>query len=152
LRLSPGRIAGQYGLGLALLQKGDAEAALVEVQKEPEELWRLVALSMVYHALGRSAESDAALAALIAKFEKEAPYNIAYVLAYRGEADRAFEWLDKAQEYQDSGLSEIAVEPLFDNIRKDPRWLPLLRKLGKDPETLAKIEFKVTLPADKPAQ
>ena len=73
------------------------------------------------------------------------------MLAHRGEANRAFEWLDKAQEYQDSGLSEIAVEPQFDNIREDPRWLPLLRKLGKDPETLAKIEFKVTLPADKPA-
>jgi serine/threonine protein kinase/Tfp pilus assembly protein PilF len=152
LRLSPGRVDGQASLGLALLQKGDAEAALAEVQKEPEESWRLVALSIVYHALGRSADSDAALADLIAKYEKEDPSNIAYVLAYRGEADRAFEWLDKAQTYEDSGLSDIVVLPQFDNIRKDPRWLPLLRKLGKDPETLAKIEFKVTLPADKPAQ
>jgi hypothetical protein len=31
--------------------------------------------------------------------------------------------------------------------RQDPRWLPLLRKLGKTPEQLAKIQFKVTLPA-----
>jgi hypothetical protein len=35
------------------------------------------------------------LAALIAKYEKEAPYNIASVYAYRGEADKAFAWLEK---------------------------------------------------------
>jgi tetratricopeptide (TPR) repeat protein len=133
-------------LGLALLQKGDAEAALAEMQKERDEASRLVSRAIGYHALGRSADSDAALADLIARHEKEASFNIAYVFAYRGEADRAFEWLEKAQEYQDPGLLTITVEPLFDNVRKDPRWLPLLRKLGKDPETLAKIEFKVTLP------
>jgi len=98
------------------------------------------------HALGRKADSDAALAALIAKDEKDGPYNIAYVYAYRGEADKAFEWLDKAVEYGDGGLGEIVTETLFDKIHTDPRWLPFLRKVGKAPEQLAKIEFKVTLP------
>jgi tetratricopeptide (TPR) repeat protein len=146
LRLSPEIIGGRAALGLALLQNGDTQAALTEATKEPDEAYRLVTLSIVYHALGRSTESDAALAELIDKHEKEASFNIAYVLAYRGEADRAFEWLDKAQTYQDPGLSQIAVVPLFDPIHNDPRWLPLLRKLGKDPETLAKIEFNATLP------
>ena len=40
----------------------------------------------------------------------------------------------------------IQIANLFDKIHKDPRWLPFLRKLGKAPEQLAKIEFKVTLP------
>ena len=101
---------------------------------------------MAYHALGRKADSDAALAALIAKDEKDAPYNIAYVYAFRGEADKAFAWLDKAVEYGDPGLAEIVTENLFDKIHGDPRWLPFLRKVGKAPEQLAKIEFKVTLP------
>ena len=35
---------------------------------------------------------------------------------------------------------------LFDKVHADARWLPFLRKLGKAPEQLAKIEFKVTLP------
>jgi hypothetical protein len=35
---------------------------------------------------------------------------------------------------------------LFDKIHGDPRWLPFLRKVGKTPERLAKVEFKVTLP------
>ena len=77
------------------------------------------------------------------KYGKEAAYNIAYVLAYRGEADRAFEWLDKAVAYKDPGLAEIAVQPLFGNIRHDPRWLPFLRSIGKAPEQLAAIPFAV---------
>ena len=106
----------------------------------------MMGLPMAYHALGRKADSDAALAALIAKYEKDAPYNIAYVYAYRGEADKAFAWLDKAVEYGDTGLAEIVTENLFDKIHNDPRWLAFLRKIGKAPEQLAKIEFKVTLP------
>ena len=68
------------------------------------------------------------------------------MLAFRGEADRAFEWLDKAVAYHDPGLAEIAVEPLFANLHEDPRWLPFLRKIGKAPEQLAAIKFDVKLP------
>ena len=100
-------------------------------------------LPMAYHALGRKADSDGALAALIAVAEKDGPYNIAYVYAYRGEADKAFASLDKAVEYRDTGLGGVVTETLFDNIRKDPRWLPFLRKIGRAPEQLAKIKFKV---------
>ena len=131
---------------IALLLKGDAQGALAEIEQETSEIWKMIGLPMAYHALGRKADSDAALAALIAKYEKDAPYNIAYVYAFRGEADKAFAWLDKAVEYGDPGLGEIVTENLFDKIHADPRWLPFLRKVGKAPEQLAKIEFKVTLP------
>ena len=70
-------------------------------------------------------------------------FEIAYVYAFCGDADKAFEWLDKAVAYQDPGLSEIVPENLFDKIHSDPRWLPFLRKIGKAPDQLAKIEFKV---------
>ena len=146
LSLAPGRGGAHCQLGIALLLKGDAQGALAEIEQETSEAWKMIGLPMAYHALGRKADSDAALAALIAKYEKDAPYNIAYVYAFRGEADKAFEWLDKAVEYGDPGLGEIVTENLFDKIHADPRWLPFLRKIGKAPEQLAKIEFKVTLP------
>ena len=144
--LAPDMIAVQYWIGLALLEQGKREAALTEVQKELDEGWRLFGLTMVYHALGRQEESDATLAEAIAKYERDSAYNIAYIFADRGEVDRAFEWLDKAVAYQDPGLSEIAVQPLFANLKSDPRWLPFLRKLGKAPEQLAAISFEVKLP------
>jgi tetratricopeptide (TPR) repeat protein len=146
LSLAPGRGDAHAELGNAAMLKGDASGALAEIEQETSEVWKVIGLPMVYHALGRKADSDAALAALIAKSEKDAPYNIAYVYAFRGEADKAFEWLDKAVDYGDTGLGDIVVENLFDKIHNDPRWLAFLHKIGKAPEQLAKIEFKVTLP------
>jgi tetratricopeptide (TPR) repeat protein len=143
LSLSPNRGQAHCYLGTALMQKGDATAALAEIEQEMSEAWRMVGLPMVYRALGRKADSDAALNALIAKYEKEAPYNIAHDYAFCGDADKAFEWLDKAVAYQDGGLAEIVSENLFDKIHSDPRWLPFLRKIGKAPDQLAKIEFKM---------
>jgi len=146
LSLSPGRGGAHVQLGTALVLKGDAAGALAEIEQETSEVWKMIGLPMAYYALGRKADSDAALAALIAKYEKDAPSNIAFVYAYRGESDKAFEWLDKAVEYGDPGLGEIVTENLFDKIHADPRWLAFLRKVGKAPEQLAKIEFEVTLP------
>jgi TolB-like protein/Tfp pilus assembly protein PilF len=146
LSLSPGRGGAHYQLGVALLLNGEPEAALQKMQQESSEAWRMIGLPMAWHALGRKAESDASLAELIRKYKRDAPSHIAYVLAFRGEADRAFEWLDKAVQYGDLGLSEILREPLFANIRKDPRWIAFLRRIGKAPEQLAAIKFKVTLP------
>ncbi|HEY2395529.1 MAG TPA: tetratricopeptide repeat protein [Rudaea sp.] len=146
LSLSPNRGGARFNLGIALLLKGDAQGALAEIEQETSENWKMIGLPLAYHALGRKADSDAALAALIAKWEKESSCNIAYVYAYRGEPDKAFAWLDKAVEYGDTGLGEMVTENLFDKIHSDPRWLAFLRKVGKAPEQLAKIEFKVVLP------
>lgn len=146
LTLAPGRGGARYSLGVALLLRGDVQGALAEIEQETSEVWRMMGLPMAYHALGRKADSDAALTSLIAKYEKDWSYHVAYVYAFRGEADRAFAWLDKAVEYRNPGLAEVVTEILFDNIHSDPRWLPFLRKIGKTPEQLAKIEFEVTLP------
>jgi tetratricopeptide (TPR) repeat protein len=146
LSLNPGSSRVHSAISGAMLLQGDAAGALAEIEQETNEVFRLLGLPAIYHALGRRADSDAALTALIAKYEKDAAYNIAYVYAFRGEADQAFAWLDKAVEYHDGGLSGIVVENMFDKIHSDPRWLPFLRKIGKAPEQLAKIKFKVTLP------
>ncbi len=146
LSLSPGYGGAQFNIGVALLLKGDAAGALVQMQQEKAEVWRMIGLPLAYCALGRKTDADVAFAALIAKYATDSPYNIAYDYAYCGEADLAFHWLDKAVEVKDPGLYEIVAHPLFDKIHADPRWLPFLRKLGHAPEQLAKIMFTVTLP------
>src|SRR5256714_20100 len=94
LSLAPGPGRAHAQLATTLLLKGDAQGALAEIEQETSENWKLIGLPMAYHALGREADSDAALTALIAKYEKDGPYNIAYVHAYRSEADNAIERLD----------------------------------------------------------
>ena len=147
LTLSPGYRAAHYRIGVVLLLKGELQEALVEMQQEQERApKRLEGEVMVYHALGQAVASNAALAELIDKHEHGGAYNIAYVLAFRGEADRAFAWLDKAVRYKDTGLTLIAIQPEFDNIHEDPRWLPFLESIGMSPEQLEAIEFNVPLP------
>jgi len=146
LALSPQYNGAHNIISASLIAKGDAAGALADAQAESSETWRIISLAAAYYALGRKGEADAALSNVITKLGTEASYNIAYTYALRGEADKAFEWLDKADQYNDGGLSEIVYEPFFDNIRSDPRWLPFLRKVGRAPDQLAKVEFKVTLP------
>jgi TolB-like protein len=146
LELAPERTGAHYLAGVALLHKGEAASALVEMQKEPAGSWHSIGLAMAYYSLGRKADSDAALADAIRSYAATSAYNLAYALAWRNEPDAAFEWLDRAVGEKDTGLAGIAAERLFANIHEDPRWLPFLRRLGKAPDQLAAIEFTVSLP------
>jgi TolB-like protein/Tfp pilus assembly protein PilF len=145
-RLSPEMIGAQYFIGTALLFQGDVQKALGSMQQESYEARRLIGLAEVHYALDERDAADAALAKLIAKYEKGWAYNIAHVLAFRNDADQAFEWLDMAVEYGDGGLSEILGQPEFDSIKSDPRWLLFLESIGKSPAQLGAIKFEVTLP------
>ena len=83
----------------------------------------------VYYALGQKKEADAALTDLIAKLPKDAAYQIAEAYAFRGEADSAFEWLDRAYSQRDGGLTEIIGDPLMKSLEHDPRYLEFLKKM-----------------------
>lgn len=133
-------------LGWALIRAGRPEEALDTILAEPSDIWRLAQLPMAYHALGRSAESEAALAKLIGRYGDVAAFNIAQVLAFRGEVDRAFEWLDRAEALGDPGLSELLAWPAFEILEDDPRWDELLERIGRAPHDLERIEFQVDLP------
>jgi adenylate cyclase len=146
LRLSPGRIGANNFIGVALLKKGEAQAARRAFEQEPHDVLRQLGLAMADHALGRKAESDALLDDVIAQHEREWAYYIAAAFAYRNEIDRAFQWLSKSVEYNSSGLQGIIVNPLLAGLHSDPRWLPLLESMGKSPSQLDAISFSVTPP------
>jgi len=65
LEIRPTYAWSHFMIGLALLQSGNPRAALLEMQQEQQEVARLSGLAMVYHALGRTAARDNALARLI---------------------------------------------------------------------------------------
>jgi tetratricopeptide (TPR) repeat protein len=146
LELAPDIPEAHGWVGQILLQRDEATAALAEILQEPDDFARLSALPMAYWALGRRKESDAALDELINRYGTLTPSAVATVLAFRGEADRAFEWLEKAARQRDTGLGSIPVYPMLANIHPDPRWLPFLRKVGMAPEQLAAIKFDVKVP------
>jgi adenylate cyclase len=57
-------------------------------------------------------------------------YFVARALAQLGEKDEAFAWLEKAYQERDYRLTQLKVSPEMDNLRSDPRFADLLRRLG----------------------
>ena len=96
---------------------------------ENHPTYRLLGLALAYHAQGKKRESDAALLELISKHSKDSPYQIAEVYAFREDRDKAFEWLDRAFTMRDGGLTEVKPDPLLNNLRRDPRFAAVLRKM-----------------------
>jgi Flp pilus assembly protein TadD len=58
-----------------------------------------------------------------------APWAVAESYALLGEQDQAFAWLDKEYEVR-SGLVFLKTDPVWDNIRSDPRFQELLHRIG----------------------
>ncbi len=99
------------------------------MQLETDESWQLSGLPLAFHALGRRSESDAVLAALKSRYGGEMAYQIAEVHAFRGEADLAFAWLERAYAQRDGGVTEIKYDRLMRGLVGDPRYKVFLRKL-----------------------
>jgi len=57
------------------------------------------------------------------------PFDIATFYAVAGEKDKAVEWLEKGLEVHDPVLPYLAY-PCFDDIRPDPRFQDLVRRVG----------------------
>ena len=146
LRLSPGIMSAQYNIGAARMLQGRPQDALEETLLEEEEGYRLMGLAPIYHDLGMKTESDDAMVSMIEKFSDEGAYNIAFMFAYRGENDLAFEWLEKAVTGHDIGITQINIEPIIANLHSDPRWLPFMNRIGMSDDQLAAIDFEVTPP------
>jgi TolB-like protein/Tfp pilus assembly protein PilF len=144
LRLSPEFSLAHYNLGVALMLAGRPNEAVAALQKEAREDWRLAGLTMAHAAANNDHETI--LAELLRKYSGNMTYNIGYVYAYLGDADSAFEWLERAFEVKDPGLGEMLSQPLLANLKEDPRWLPLLEKLGRAPDQLSEIQLSVAVP------
>jgi hypothetical protein len=96
---------------------------------------------MIHHALGNKIESQRALTQLIETGADDAAYQIAEVYGYRGEIDKAFEWLEQSLKIRDSGLASVLGDPALRELRTDPRWQPYLEKLGL-------LEFWLEMPPE----
>jgi len=60
----------------------------------------------------------------------ENPVDIAEFYARLNEKDNAFQWLERAYAGHSDGLVRLKEEIGFDNLRSDPRYAELLRRIG----------------------
>ena len=115
---------------VAAVLRGDGEAALREAQLEPNDGYRRFGLALAHYARGDRPAADAALAEMVARDRNLLAYQIAEVYAWRGETDKAFEWLQISLDNHDTGALSLLIDPLLRGLRGDPRYKSMLEKIG----------------------
>jgi tetratricopeptide (TPR) repeat protein len=139
LDLDPNFGYGRWSLGRVLSAQGQHAPAAIELQKaitltggSPDEV---AALASAYAVAGRKAEALETLATLqaLSRDRYVSPTIRASVYASLGDRDRAFAWLDRAFAERDFLLVTVRVEPMFDPLRRDPRFTELLTRMNLGP-------------------
>jgi TolB-like protein/lipoprotein NlpI len=117
-----------------LLDHRSAEALGAFQEIDPDDLnsvgFRATGIAMAEHSLGHARESQQALDEAIAKAAQNSAYQIAEAYAWRGEKDKALEWLERAHRQRDGGLTHLKTDPVFAALRSDPRFKAMLRKIN----------------------
>jgi tetratricopeptide (TPR) repeat protein len=126
-----------YFLGFAYEGLNQQTEAIPEYRKAIElsdgDQDPTAALAHAYASTGRRAEAEKILRDLQrqAKTSYVSPYMIATIYAGLGAKDRAFEFLEKAYKERSSDISYfIKADLRIDNLRSDPRFQDLLRRVG----------------------
>ena len=130
LELSPRQSYTPYNLSLTFLVEGKPADALAASQRSTNEVFRLAGAAEAQHMMGREAEAQQALAALVSRFGHSGAYQVAQVYSWFGDKDRAFEWLDRAMRQNDGGLILIKVDPMLRGLHGDPRYAAILRRIN----------------------
>jgi serine/threonine protein kinase/tetratricopeptide (TPR) repeat protein len=117
-------LEGNYAEGLAALQSASSLA--------PDNSNTTAFLGLVQALAGNRTEAGVALERLHAYAGRRyvQPTLFALVHAALGEKDEAFRWLGKAEEDRAPSLIYLRSDPIFNNLRSDPRFQALLRKVG----------------------
>jgi len=135
LELDPDSARAQRGLGRVLLQQGrydeaiDALRQAVSRKADPDFISDL---AHAYAVAGRRDEARRMLAQLqdAATRSYVSPVYIAKAHAALGENTQALAFLNRAFQERSDQLTGLRVEPAFDHLRADPRFVDLLRRVG----------------------
>ena len=128
--LQPSALSSHRWQVLVAVERGDGAAALREALLEPDESIRPFEVALAQYVRGDMNASNAALSELIANSRNSLAYQIAQVYTVRQEPDRAFEWLQTAFDNRDGGMPSLLVDPLWRDLRDDPRYKALVAKMN----------------------
>ncbi|MBA4122505.1 MAG: winged helix-turn-helix domain-containing protein [Acidobacteria bacterium] len=117
----------------AYIEKGMFREAIAESRKEYELSGRndIPFGTYALAKLGRRDEARAALQELIklSATKYVPPYNIALLYNALEMRDNALEWLEKGYERRDPKMTFLKVEPKWNNLRNEPRFVDLMRRM-----------------------
>jgi len=120
-------------LGETYQQQGLYPQALAELRQAQGPTQEATsAMARVLVAQGKNSEAQQILRDLLQRSKSGylPPTYIAGIYIALGDNKRAFDWLEKAYAARDSQLEFLGVEPFYDPLRTDPRYLDLMRRIN----------------------
>ena len=118
------------------MQKGIFNEAIEELQKSVLDSGGgpvyLSALGYAYAASGKKGKAQEILEELkeLSKQRYVSPYWIAILYAGLGDNKNALEWLERAYSERSGGMVWLVAEPQWDNLRPDPHFQDMLRRVN----------------------
>jgi eukaryotic-like serine/threonine-protein kinase len=73
----------------------------------------------------------------LAEGKYQSPLNIALNYAFAGDDSETLDWLERAVDEHTPWLPELKIDPMWDTVRSQPRFIALLKKIGLENKTLA---------------
>lgn len=120
----------------AYIEKGMYEEAVAEARKASElSPFQTISAAHEAYALAKSGKPGEARIVLnrLLKLSGERfvpPYHLALIYNGLGEKDETFAWLERAYQEHDPKMAFLKVEPKWNNLRGEPRFQDLMRRMG----------------------
>ncbi|HLW53076.1 MAG TPA: tetratricopeptide repeat protein [Candidatus Angelobacter sp.] len=136
LHLDPSHFMLHFILGRAYRRLGQGNKAIMQLQaarKVSSELPLVNAvLGLAYAVSGKKEQAQQVVDSLRAAGHKRyiPPTYFGILYAGLGDKDQALAWMEKAYEERADLLTWLNVEPMMDDVRGDPRFLNLIRRIG----------------------
>jgi len=135
LELDSTSTLARHLLGCCLLWKGDTAGAIAEFQKSKIMVtgaWYQGLLGYAYANSGDRPKAEQILRELeeMAKRKYVSTTAFADIHLGLGEKEKALDWLEKSYQDQESACWYLKVDPIYDSVRKEPRFQALLKKIG----------------------
>ena len=132
--LDPTFAMGHFLLGLAHLQIGAYDSAVADELHAKSSGGPPLVLGALGSAYAAANKAVAALDVLeeivtLSNSNYVSPYGVAMIYSALGDKNQAMQWLSRAYEERDTVLTWVKLDPQFDSLRSDARFVKLVRQI-----------------------
>jgi len=139
VQLDPSFLAAHEWLFQVHCAQGHYDQSIAELRAHPDwpSAWLLAWSAYGLAAAGHKDEAAKVVGELRHFGNKSQldPQSILPLYIGLGDKDHVFSLLEKEYEGRSPGLTSLRVNPLYDSLRSDPRFVEFMRRVGMSPES-----------------